>query len=91
MHTCVYVYIYIYMTAGVRQCSYLIVVVSRFQGLDFERTHLRIVVNTSRNHLQISDLSGLSTDMSRIVSRSTASQPVFIPVSVKETFLFKEP
>ena len=47
-------------------CMYL-----KFKGLDFERTHHNIVVNTSRDHLLIQDYSRLSIDISGIVSRKT--------------------
>ena len=43
-----------------------------FQGLDFEWKHLNIVVNTSRDHLLIEDLSRLSMGISGILSRKTA-------------------
>ena len=38
---------------SIQPCLYAIFVYLKFQGLDFERTHLKIVVSTSRDHLQI--------------------------------------
>ena len=41
----------------------------RFQCLDSERTRLTIALDTSRDHLPIQYLSGLSTDNSGIVRK----------------------
>ena len=56
-----------------RPISYLRCLHLRFQGLDFERKRLNIVLNTSGDHLRTQDLSRLSIQMSGIVSRTTAA------------------
>ena len=43
------------------------------QSLGFEQTHIHIVFKTSRDHLLIQDLSGLSIEISGIASRKTAA------------------
>ena len=53
------------------RCSHL-----GFQGLDFEQGNLKIVLETSGDHLLTYDSSRLSTDISGIRNRKTAVRPV---------------